>query len=224
MYLDVFIYILFLKIFFIFRFPEIQMITEDKKRYCKFADPNLMLNLIQMDYKDWDFYCLNYLISDSELRGSLNNLFSKKKNDTNKNAGFFISEVDTTKPLFSREQKFKFTNNETKLSIFFTDENRENYINTLLPYKVTVIRKKIKNKNGFVFNFNFKEMVKLIKIYLKWNLIKFFKKYINIDYKKKSINIDKVYLSIIDDSFLNYIVDYEEVIDTEKQFIDLEIL
>ena len=85
MYLDVFIYILFLKIFFTFRFPEIQMITEDKKRYCKFADPNLMLNLIQMDYKDWDFYCLNYLISDSELRGSLNNLFSKKKNDTNKN-------------------------------------------------------------------------------------------------------------------------------------------
>ena len=67
-------------------------------------------------------------------------------------------------------------------------------------------------------------MVKLIKIYLKWNLIKFFKKYINIDYKKKSINIDKVYLRIIDDSFLNYIVDYEEVIDTEKQFIDLEIL
>jgi len=200
------------------------MITEDKKKYCKFVDPNLMLNLINKDYKDWDFYCLNYLISDSELRGSLNNLFSKKKNDDHKSAGFFLSEIDTTKPLFSREKKFKFTNNDTKLSIFYTDENRENYINTLLPYKIKVFHKKIKNKNGFVFDFNFKEMVKLIKIYSKWNLLKFFKKYINIDYKKKIINIDKLYLSIIDDSFLNYIVDYEEIINPEMQLIDLEIL
>jgi hypothetical protein len=184
-----------------------------------------MLYLISNDYKDWDFYCLNYLISDMELRESLNHIFSKKNlQNENKNGGFFISEIDTSKPLFFKEKKFKFTNSEKKLSIFITDENKNNFINTLLPYRIIVNHDKIKRKNGFVFNFNFKETIKLIKIYLKWNLIKFFKKYINIDYRKNYININKVYLSIIDDSFLNYVIDYEENIEPENQLIDLNIL
>ena len=176
------------------------------------------------DYKDWDFYCLNYLISDMELRGSLNNLSSKKKTTNITSGGFFLSEVDTSKPLFSKETKSKFTENDTKLSIFYTNEDRENFINTLLPYQVTVNHNKFNKAKTFKFNSNFKEMIKLIKIYLKWNLVKFFKKYVIINFKKKTINIDKVYLNIINDAFLNYIVDYEEIIDPEKQLIDLEIL
>jgi hypothetical protein len=184
-----------------------------------------MLYIILNEYKDWDFYCLNYLISDMELRGSLNNIFSKKNlNNEIKNTGFFISEIDTSKPLFFNEKKFKFTHNDSKLSIFFTDKNKQNHINTLLPYRIIVTHDKLKRKNGFEFNFNFKETIKLLKIYLKWNLVKFFKKYINIDYRKNIININKVYLSIIDDSFLNYVIDYEENIDPENQFINLEIL
>lgn len=184
-----------------------------------------MLYMITKNLKNWDFYCINFLISDMKLRSTLNSLASKNKKGEKQN-GFFLSEIDSNyKPLFSNLEKHKFSDNENKLSILFTNENRQNYINTFLPYRVIISHKKIlKNKDGFIFNFNFFEMIKLIKIYLKWNLIKFLKKFLLIDIKNQTIDIDRCYLKIFDENFLNYIIDYEVSIEPEKQFIELEIL
>lgn len=176
------------------------------------------------NYKNWDFYCINFLISDMELRNSLNSLSSKKKKDENK-LNFFLSEIEVNKPLFSVLKKNKISEKEKKLSIFFTNKNNQNFINTLIPYKVIINHRKFKENNkGFKFDFNFKEMKKLLKIYFKWNLVKFFKKNININYKKELIDIDKIYLNIMEDNFLNYVVDYEEYVKPENQYIHLEIV
>lgn len=202
------------------------MFTDDNKKFCKFVDCNLMLHIISNNYKSWDYYCINYLISDKELRNTLNSLSSKKIKFHENRGEFFLSELcdkDPSKPLFGKTIKNKFTENEKKLSIIFTNENKQNFINTLLSYKI-IIGHKLMNKKSFIFDFNFKEMKKLIKIYFKWNLPKFLKKNMFIDVEKQIIDINKVYLSIMEDAFLDYVVDYEEVFDIEKQHIELEIL
>ena len=143
--------------------------------------------------------------------------------EENKNV-FFLSEIDTTKPLFSSLIKHKISENDKKFSILYTNENGENFVNTLLSYKILISHKEILNNEVFVFEFNFMEMSKLIKIYFKWNLSKFLKKYMTIDFKNQRILIDKFYFEVFDENFLNYVYDYDERVEPEKQFIDLEIL
>lgn len=182
-----------------------------------------MLHLIANNYVNWDFYCLNFLISDVDFRKTLNLLSSKEHQLKMVQNSFFLSEVDMTKPIFSKEENYSFSLKESKLSVFFTNENNQNFLNTLLPYKTLVNHIKIKMDQPFIFDFNFQQMVALIKIYLKWNLTKFFKKIMNINYKKKTITMDKSYLEKIDDAFLNFTIPYEEFVDIAHQHIDLVI-
>lgn len=183
-----------------------------------------MLHLIANKYSNWDFYCINFLISDVNLRKTLNLLSSKEHQIKASQNSFFMSEVDTIKPIFSEEEIYAFSTKENKLSVFFTNDKHENFLNTLLPYKTLINHTKIKTNQPFIFDFNFKQMITLAKIYLKWNLTKFFKKLLNINFKRKTIKIDKEYLEKIDDEFLNFTIPYEEFTDIAHQHIDLTIL
>lgn len=184
-----------------------------------------MLYLIGNSYSKWHFYCLNYIISDQDFRKTLNLLSSKesflKKKSTSQ---FFLSEVDVSKPAYLKEQSSKFSLNDNKLCVLFTTEQKQNYINTLLPYKIFVNHSLIKKKHPFMFEFDFKQMIILSKIYLKWNLPKFFKKLININIPKRTIFLDKEYLEKIDDKFLNFTIKYDEFVELKNQKIELEIL
>lgn len=183
-----------------------------------------MLHLISNNYINWDFYCLNFLISDVDFRKTLNLLSSKEHQMKAVPNSFFLSEVDTSKPIFSREENYSFSLKESRLSVFFTNENHQNFLNTLLPYKTLINHIKIKRSQPFTFDFNFQQMLSLTKIYLKWNLSKFFKKIININLKRKTITMDKSYLEKIDEAFLNFTIPYEEFADIAHQHIDLTIL
>ncbi len=182
-----------------------------------------MLYIIGNDYENWDFICLNFLISEVGFRKTLNLQSSKEYQNNSSTNPIFMSEIDIKKPIYLKEETYNFTLYENKVSVFFTDHNKQNYINTLLPYKTIINHTKIKVKNPFVFNFNFKEMITLAKIYLKWNLSKFFRKIININYKRKTITLDKQYLEKIDDGFLNFTIPYEEIVEVANQNIDLVI-
>jgi hypothetical protein len=183
-----------------------------------------MLYLISNNYLNWDFYSLNYLISEADFRKSLNLLSSKEHQLKTAQNSIFISEVDTSKPVFSKEERYNFTLKENKLSVFFTNKQNQNFLNTLLPYKTLINHTKIKTNQPFIFDFNFQQMTTLAKIYLKWNLTKFFKKILNINFKRKTITMDKSYLEKIDDGFINFTIPYEEFADIAHQHIDLTIL
>jgi len=182
-----------------------------------------MLNLIANNYINWDFYCLNFLISDIDFRKNLNLLSSKEHQLQAAQNSFFLSEVDTSKPVFSKEESYTFSLKENKLSVFFTNEKLQNFLNTLLPYKTFINHTKIKSNQPFIFDFNFQQMITLAKIQLKWNLNKFFKKILNINFTRKTITIDKSYLEKIDDAFLNFTIPYEEFVDLAHQHIDMTI-
>jgi len=159
-----------------------------------------------------------------DFRKTLNLLSSKEHQIKVAQNSFFISEVDTSKPVFLKEETYAFSTKENKLSVFFTNEKNENFINTLLPYKTFINHSKIDANQPFVFDFNFKQMITLANIYFKWNLTKFFKKILNINDKRKTITMDKEYLEKIDEGFLNFTLPYEEFTDIANQHIDLTIL
>lgn len=182
-----------------------------------------MLYIIGNNYLNWDFYCLNFIISDVDFRKTLNLLSSKEYQKREEPNSFFLSEIDSSKPVFMKEENFSFSLKENKLSVFFTNEKNQNFINTLLPYKIHINHTKIKTENPFIFDFNFKQMVTLAKIYMKWNLSKFFKKILEINFKRRTITMDKEYLEKIDDGFLDFTIPYDEFVDIAHQHIDLRI-
>ena len=205
--------------------PEIKLITETGRKYCRFPEPGFMLFLIMNDFTSWDFYCLNYVLSNQEFRKNLNYLSSIEKNLNLKNKkNIFISELENGAFGYLRERHYKFSLEKKTLSVFLTDVNRNNYLYSFLPYKILVANKTFKIKNNIIFDFNFHQMIILSKIELLWNLPKFIRKILNINFKTTSFSLDYDYLDKINENFLKFTKEYEEKIELSKLFYEINIM
>ena len=183
-----------------------------------------MLYLLTNNFAFWDFYCINYLLSDQEFRKNLNNL-SSKGNSLNKIfKGFFNTEVDLKPDGYLKEVTYKFSLYDKKLSIILTDENKINYLNTFLPFKIKTSNTNLQIQNNFIFDFHFHHTIILTKIMLRWNLTKFIKKILKVDFNKQIITLDYDYLDRINDDFLKFTTKYDEFTGIGSQKMVLHLL
>ena len=125
----------------------IKDITINKK-----IDIELFFFLLENNFKDWDFYVIEYLFSFCKFCLIINNFLSiykiKKYN--------FINKIVPKNKIInlSEEKKAKYSNKNSKFEYIFTDQNKNNYIKILHNYKLLAYNKRINKNYQFCFHTN----------------------------------------------------------------------
>ena len=161
-----------------------------------YVDIEYILNFIENDYENWDFYASEIIFSYKECVHYLNEIIALKnykklslkksysqplfKNliskDINKNNN------DTNRNIYLSMEKIQTISEKSKLyEFFYTDKNCSNYIKIFHNFSVTARCKSFKINNKFVFDFNFFQMKILNQISKIQGLDHFIKKLIYID-------------------------------------------
>ena len=165
---------------------------------------DLMLFLIKNEFKNWEFYVLNFLMSIKNFRFFLGKNFSKK----NKKIPQLISNVKTINLIDENNYKNKFT-------FFNTDENGQNFLNVIKSFYL-IVRKFLKK---FEFNFSLHQM-KILAIINKFEKLKDFFPKILIENKfEEKISINNEFFEHFDEKYFSEIFSNNE---NKEHFINVE--
>ena len=161
-----------------------------------YIDIEHILNFLENDFENWDYYvskiifsykeCSHYLNEIISLR-TVNKLSLKKSNSQPDFTQVNTRDIKqgnnkTNRNIFLNMEKIlKISEKSKQYEFFYTDKNNANYIKILHNFSVTSRCKSFKIKNKFVFDFNFSQMKILNKVLRIQGLNFFIKKLIYID-------------------------------------------
>ena len=154
----------------------------------------LLLFLSENNFKNWDFYVMEYLFSYYDFTIMISSFFSryKSKSKLMLNSNY---NVKNNIIYLTREKKSKYSIKLTKLEYIFTNENLNNYIKILHNYKLFVFNKKINPYFQFCFHLNFKQMKALYLASKKQGIKYILEKLIIMDKDNMKIKLNYEYLN-----------------------------
>ena len=180
------------------KFHNIEIISE------YLIPKDLMLFLLKNEFKNWEFFILNYLMSIKNFRFFLGKNFSKK----NKKIPQLISNVKTINLIDENNYKNKFT-------FFNTDENGQNFLNVIKSFFL-IVKKFLKK---FEFNFSLHQMI-ILSIINKFEKLKDFFPKILIENKfEEKISINNEFFEHFDEKYFSEIFSNNE---NKEHFINIE--
>ena len=129
----------------------------------KSIDIELLFFLAENNFKNWDFYIIEYLFSYYAFILIINNFFSKYKSNYIYNIKFLHDYKKNNINIINlaREKKLKYSKKNTKLEYIFTNDSLENHIKIFHNYKLYVYSKEINPFYQFCFHLNFIQMKSL---------------------------------------------------------------
>ena len=162
----------------------------------KIIDAELLFFLAENNFKDWDFYIVEYLFSFYSFNLVINNFFSKYKSNYIDNIKLLHDYKKNNVNIINLtpEKKFKFSKKNTKLEYIFTNKSFENHIKILHNYKLHVYNKKINPIYKFCFHLNFIQMKSLYLASKKQGIKYLLEKIIILDKENMKIKLRYEYL------------------------------
>ena len=159
----------------------------------KNIDIELLFYLSEHNFKDWDFYVIEYLFSYFDFIYIIQHLFSSQNPKNFFNLKYHYDFKNNVFNL-SQERKMKYSKNNTKLEYIFTDDNLVNHIKILHNYKLFVFNKKINPNYQFCFHLNFIQMKSLYSASKKQGIKYLIEKIIIMDKDNMKIKLNYDYL------------------------------
>ena len=181
----------------------------------KYIDREMYLYLWNMNFRNWDYYVVNYLFSFKHFRYIIESLFSKNKTQK------IETESIMDQIMNSKRRKKTFDINDEVIFLsslrshssnckniatysFITDEFRNNSIITFYSYIVSVEYNKLNPFKKWTFYLNFKQMKFLIKVSKFERLDSFLVKILKTDFSRGNLELDFSVFDDFDYQILNY--------------------
>lgn len=159
----------------------------------KNIDIELLLFLSQNNFKDWDFYVMEYLFSHFDFIFIIQSIFSTYKSQAIHNLKYNYDFKNKIINL-TQEKKSKYSKTNSRLEYIFTNDNLENHIKILHNYKLFVYNKKINPYYQFCFHLNFIQMKSLYSASKKQGIKYLIEKIIILDKDNMKIKLNYEYL------------------------------
>ena len=167
----------------------------------KNIDIELLFFLAKNNFKNWDFYIMEYLFSYYDFILIINSFLStykiksKYKYKTILNMKYNNHNNNLNNIIYlTKEKKVKYSKKNSKLEFIFTDNNLNNNIKILHNYKLFVFNKKINPYYQFCFHLNFIQMKSLYLASKKQGIKYLLQKIIIIDKDNMKIKLNYEYL------------------------------
>ena len=159
----------------------------------KNIDIELLFFLSENNFKNWDFYLIEYLFSYNDFINIIKSFFSIYKSKLIKslkyNYDFRNNVIHLTK-----EKKVKYSKKNTKIEFIFTNDDLNNHIKVLHNYKLFVFNKNINPYYQFCFHLNFIQMKSLYLASKKQGIKYLLEKIIITDKDNMKIKLNYEYL------------------------------
>ena len=177
------------------RTPEISFKINERE-IKKNINIELLLFLFENNFKNWDFYVMEYLFSYYDFSLIISSFFSIYNSKSNPLSNSInIHDYKNKVISLTKEKKYKYSIKLSKLEYIFTNENLNNFIKILHNYKLFVFNKKINPYYQFCFHLNFIQMKALYLASKKQGIKYILEKIIIMDKDNMKIKLNYEYLN-----------------------------
>lgn len=211
------------------KIPQITMVFPNlKKEINKTIDNELLFFLLVNNFRNWDFYIVNYLLSLKAFRwiiqSTISKLFKfsyKENNIIKKKASDEIMKHISIKTVngidyysLSKKKIKAFIEKEKEFSFLQTDEVQNNHLVNLHNYQVTINNPSMLSNKEFIFSFNFKQMRQLNAVSHWQFLSSFLNKIVIVDMKNDTIRLNYDIFNYLN---IDEILKYDKIVSTAKR-------
>ena len=162
----------------------------------KNIDIELLLFLSKNNFKNWDFYLIEYLFSYYDFILIINSFLTKYKSNSKLIRSLkYKFDYKNNYINLTREKRLKYSKKSTKLEYIFTDDNLTNSIKILHNYKLFVFNKKLNPYYQFCFHLNFTQMKAMYMLSKKQSIKYIIEKIIIINQENMKIKLNYEYLN-----------------------------